>query len=66
MADEKQAAPAEDISKKCAGTGVALRRKKRYYREGRYFLNKNAFKAYQAKEAEKAEAEKPAAEAPAA
>ena len=66
MAEEKKDAPAgDDIRKKCAETGTALKRKKRYYREGRYFLNKNAFKAFAAKVAEKAAAEVPAA-APAA
>ena len=44
MADEK-----EDISKKCAQTGTALKRSRRYYRNGKYFLNKNAFKAFEAK-----------------
>jgi len=52
MADEK-----EDISKKCAETGTSLKRTKRYYREGRYFLNKNAYQTWKKKEdAKKAEA----------
>ena len=38
MADEK-----EDLSKKCAQTGVALKKFKRYYRNGRYFISKAAF-----------------------
>lgn len=53
MADEK-----EDISKKCAGTGTTLKRSRRYYRNGKYFLNKNAFKAYEAKLKEQAEEKK--------
>ncbi len=45
MADAKSAvAPAaEDIRKKCAQTGVNLKRKKRYYRNGRYYITKAAF-----------------------
>ncbi|MBP9853467.1 MAG: hypothetical protein KBD53_01210 [Candidatus Omnitrophica bacterium] len=47
----------EDISKKCAQTGTNLKRVKRYYRNGRYFVNKNAFKLYEeAQLAKKAEA----------
>ncbi len=45
MAEEAK----EDISKKCAQTGTQLKRKKRYYRNGRYFVNKNAFKAFEEK-----------------
>lgn len=37
----------EDISKKCAQTGTTLKRAKRYFRNGRYFVNKNAFKLYE-------------------
>jgi hypothetical protein len=61
MADAKPAAPTEDIRKKCAGTGVTLRRKRRYYRNGKYFLNKNAYKMFVEKENEKKAAEAPAA-----
>lgn len=52
MADE------EDISKKCAQTGTTLKRSRRYYRNGKYFVNKNAFKAHEAKlKAQQEEAE---------
>jgi predicted solute-binding protein len=52
MAEEEK----EDISKKCAQTGTHLKRKRRYYRNGRYFLNKNAFKAFEEKMRKEAEA----------
>ena len=42
-----------DIGKKCAGTGVALKRARRYFRNGLYFRNRAAFKAFEVKEAEK-------------
>lgn len=60
-------APAvEKVVLKCLQTGVTLRRKKRYYRNGNYFINKAAFKAHTSKQAEKKaeEASAPAAEAP--
>jgi hypothetical protein len=40
--------------KKCAETGKSLKRVRRYYRNGRYFLNKAAFKAYLKKQQEAA------------
>lgn len=49
-----------ELGKKCAQTGTTLKRVKRYYREGKYFVNKNAYKAHQEKlleEAKKAEDE---------
>ena len=49
MSDEQ-----EDISKKCAQTGTTLKRSRRYYRNGKYFINKNAFKAHEAKLKEQA------------
>lgn len=58
MAEEEK----EDIAKKCAQTGTSLKRSKRYYRNGKYFLNKNAFKAFEAK-LKKAAEEKQAEEA---
>ena len=69
MADEKEK---ENSSKKCVQTGVTLKRAKQYYRNGNYFINKNAFKVWQKKqldeakakdeEAKAAEAEEPKAE----
>lgn len=50
MADDR-----EDISKKCAQTGTTLKRSRRYYRNGKYYINKNAFKAFEAKLKEQAE-----------
>lgn len=55
MADEK-----EDLSKKCAQTGTSLKRARRYYRAGKYFVNKAAFKAYD----DKAKADAAAAKEP--
>lgn len=43
MADANNA----ELKKKCAQTGVNLKRKKRYYRNGRYFVTKAAFKTKQ-------------------
>ncbi len=51
MADQN---PNIEIGKKCAFSGVALRRAKRFYRNGLYFRNKAAFKANEAKLAEAA------------
>ena len=52
---------------KCANTGKALRRKKRYYRNGKYYITKAAWQAQVKKEAEaKASAAPASAEAPAA
>ncbi len=51
MADDK-----EEINKKCAQTGTTLKRSRRYYRNGKYFINKNAFKAFEAKLKEQEEA----------
>lgn len=46
----------QDESKtKCAGTGTSIKRSKRYYRDGKYFLNKNAYQAYLTKQKEAAE-----------
>ncbi|MCA9407076.1 MAG: hypothetical protein H6755_04820 [Candidatus Omnitrophica bacterium] len=39
----------EDISKKCAQTGTTLKRVKRYFRNGKYYINKAAFRAHQKK-----------------
>ena len=67
---------AEEVKKekgaktKCAQTGVNLKKAKRYYRNGLYFVNVNAFKAYDKKKQEElaaaAAAPAPAPEAPAA
>ena len=55
--------PEHEWKFKCANTGKALKRKKRYYRNGKYYLTKAAWKAQVKKDAEgKAQA----AEAPAA
>ena len=42
----------EEINKKCTETGTTLKRSKRYYRNGKYFLNKNAFKIWIKKQLE--------------
>jgi hypothetical protein len=46
----------DESKKKCAGTGVSIKRSKRYYRDGKYFLNKNAYHTYLQKQKEAAEA----------
>ena len=68
MAQEKPKDAAKDASKdqpaevgtKCAFSGVRLRRVKRYYRNGRYYINKRAFQEHDEQLKEKAEKEKPA------
>ena len=67
MAEEtKPAAPAEKVKKKktrptnCAQSNKRIRRKDWFYRNGKYFANKQCFKLYAAQESEKA---KKAAEA---
>ena len=58
-----------EVGTKCALSGVRLRKVKRYYRNGRYYINKRAFKEHDKQLAEKAAQEKPAepeAAAPAA
>jgi len=57
MAEEKQVT---DIDKKCAHTGKAIKRVRRYYRNGLYFINKAAFQAWQQKQRETAAAAAPA------
>lgn len=49
MADAKTtttAAPeaAPEVVKNCAGCNKPLKKKKRYYRNGKYYCNKNCFK----------------------
>ena len=51
MADEKKDSKESkaEIGKKCAFSGVALRKAKSIYRNGLYFRNKAAFKANEEK-----------------
>ena len=44
--------PDQEWKFKCANTGKALKRKKRYYRNGKYYISKAAFQAQAKKEAE--------------
>lgn len=46
MAEQKaaQAAPAEESTKNCSGCGKPMKKAKRYYRNGKYYCNKNCFK----------------------
>ena len=44
----------QDAHKKCAFSGVTIKRVRRYYRNGKYFKNKNAYKDYLEKQAEEA------------
>jgi len=50
MAEEKD----DNYGKKCTGTGKAIGRDKRYYRNGKYFANKTAFINWRADERKKA------------
>lgn len=57
MADQEKD---QDFGTKCAFSGKRIDRHKRYYRDGKYYLNKNAYVALKekvAKEAEEAKAE---------
>jgi hypothetical protein len=50
-----------DFGKKCAFSGKAINRAKRYSRNGRYYLNKNSYKEHMKKlEEEKQEQEQSA------
>jgi hypothetical protein len=67
-AEEKQGRPPKKKKSQptnCAQSNKRIRRKDWYYRNGKYFANKQAFKLFQAQEAEKAKkaAEKAAADA---
>ncbi|MCA9400344.1 MAG: hypothetical protein KC713_01860 [Candidatus Omnitrophica bacterium] len=56
MADQKED---KEFGKKCAFSGKAISRTKRYYRNGKYYLNKASYKAHMEKlENEKADAAK--------
>ncbi len=63
-AAKDQTAPTE-VGTKCAFSGVRLRRVKRYYRNGQYYINKRAYQehAKQLKEKEIEEKEKADAKA---
>jgi len=54
--------PENEWKFKCANTGKAIKRRKRYYRNGKYYITKAAWEAQAKKEAE--EKAKAAAEAP--
>ena len=56
--------PENEWKFKCAQSGKAIKRRKRYYRNGKYFLNKASWQAYAKKQKE--DAAKAAAEAAAA
>jgi hypothetical protein len=49
MANE-EAAPQEEVVKNCPVCKKALKRSKRYYRNGHYYCNKNCWVKSQAKE----------------
>ena len=60
--------PENEWKFKCAHSGKAIKRRKRYYRNGKYFLNKASWQAVVKKQKEGAAADAPAgkpAEAPA-
>ena len=38
--------PETEWKSKCAQTGKAIKRRKRYYRNGKYFLNKASWQAF--------------------
>jgi hypothetical protein len=63
--------PENEWKFKCAMSGKAIKRRKRYYRNGKYFLNKASYQAFVKKQkadadtaAAAAAAAAPAAEAP--
>jgi hypothetical protein len=63
--------PENEWKFKCAMSGKAIKRRKRYYRNGKYFLNKASYQAFVTKQktdadaaAAAAAAAAPAAEAP--
>ncbi|MFH0754145.1 MAG: hypothetical protein V2A70_06230 [Candidatus Omnitrophota bacterium] len=55
--------PENEWKFKCAHSGKAIKRRKRYYRNGKYFLNKASWQAFVKKQKDAA-AEAAAAEAP--
>ncbi|MBF0330926.1 MAG: hypothetical protein HQL17_03240 [Candidatus Omnitrophica bacterium] len=55
--------PENEWKFKCAQSGKAIKRRKRYYRNGKYFLNKASWQAFVKKQKDAA-AEAAAAEAP--
>jgi len=62
---ETAAVPAVDnkeLGKKCAFTGKALKRRKRYYRNGKYYISKTAFKSAMKKQQEEQAKAAPAQE----
>ncbi|MEI8012479.1 MAG: hypothetical protein WCI27_08395 [Candidatus Omnitrophota bacterium] len=48
--------PENEWKFKCANSGKAIKRRKRYYRNGKYFLNKASWQAFVAKQKETADA----------
>jgi len=67
MGEKEEKDEKEDISKKCAQTGTTLKRARRYYRDGKYFINKRAYKEFSAqlkKDSEEAKAEDVPADKP--
>ena len=44
--------PANEWKFKCAQSGKAIKRRRRYYRNGKYFLNKASWQAYVKKQKE--------------
>ena len=43
---EQQKPVEDDIKKKCTFSGATLKRVRRYYRDGKYFKNKNAYRGF--------------------
>ena len=54
--------PENEWKFKCAMSGKAIKRRKRYYRNGKYFLNKASWQAYVKKQKEDAATAAAAAE----
>ena len=57
---------ADEIGKKCAFSGKILKKAKRYYRNGLYYVNRAAFKGKMKKDEEEGAKDKAAAETKAA
>lgn len=55
MANEAAAAPQEEVKKNCPVCKKALKRAKKYYRNGEYYCNKNCWAKSQSSEGQEAE-----------
>ncbi len=54
MAQEAKAAPQEEVRKNCPACKKALKRAKKYYRNGDYYCNKNCWAKAQSQQGQEA------------